>query len=166
MRKNVLDLSANISDNTGYKPNTLVLTNELYIAISSADNEIRDVIKNTQFGVPDFSVLARYFEVSQVIVPGIAYNTANPGLEPTYAKLWNGIHALLAYVDPNPARESQNLASTFVGDAGMDSKLGPFLGIQPYYSMDYKSDMLRCNAYYKEKLINAKCGAVIFNANS
>lgn len=166
MRENVLGLADPIEDNTGYRPNTLVLSNELYNKITSADNEIRDVIKYTQFGVPDFGLLARYFEVSQVFVAGVSFDTANPGLDPSYSKLWNGPHALLAYVNPNPGPESQNLAATFYADNAMDAEIGPFLGIQPWFNMKNKSHMLRCNAYFDERLINAKCGAVIFNAAS
>ena len=163
MRKNILDLREKILDDTGYYPNTLLLTPELYNTITAADNEIRDVIKYTQFGVPDMGVLARYFEVQRIVVPGVAFDTANPGVDPVYAKLWTGAHALLSYTDPNPGNESQNLAATFFADGQMNDAIGPFLGIQPWYNMLNKSNMLRCNAYFDVKLINAKCGGIIFN---
>jgi hypothetical protein len=166
IRKNVKGLADPIEDATGYRPNTLLLTNELYNEITSVDNEIRDAIKFTQFGVPDLAVLARYFEVAQVIVAGVAFDTANPGLDPSYSKLWNGPHALLAYVNPNPGPESQNLAGTFFADNAMDPSIGQFLGIQPWYDMKSKSNMMRCSAYYDVRLINAKCGAIIFNASA
>lgn len=166
MRKNIKSLADPMEDNTGYRPNTLVLSNELYNQITSEDNEIRDVIKFTQFGVPDLGTLARYFEVSQVIVAGVSFDTANPALDPTYTKLWAGPHALLAYVDPNPGPESQNLSATFFADNAMDNQIGQFLGIQPWYDMKTKSNMLRCSAYFDVRVINPKCGAVIFNASS
>ena len=163
MRKNVLDLREKILDDTGYYPNTLLLTAELYNVITSGDNEIKDAIKYTQFGVPDLGQLARYFEVQRIVVPGISFDTANPGVDPVYSKMWTGAHALLSYTDPNPRNESQNLAATFYADGQMNDAIGPFLGIQPWQNMLNKSNMIRCNAYFDVKLINAKCGAVIFN---
>ena len=163
MRKNVLDLNEKIIDDTGYAANTLVLTAELFNHITSADNELREVIKYTQFGVPTLQTLAQYFQVSEVAVAGISFDTANPALDPVYTKLYTGAHALLFYRDPNPGRDSMNLGTTFAADNATDSEIGPFLGIQPWYDMKRKSHMLRCNAYFDVKAINYKAGAVIFN---
>ena len=163
MRKNIKDLGEKIIDDTGYAPNTLVLTAELFNHITSADNEIREVIKYTQFGVATLQTLAQYFDVSEVVVAGISFDTANPALDPVYSKLYQGAHALLFYRDPNPGRDSMNLGATFAADGTIADEIGPFLGIQPWYNMARKSNMLRCSAYFDVKAINFKAGAVVFN---
>lgn len=167
MRKDIKDLNEIINDDTGVDANTLLLTSELYNHITSADNEIKDAIKFTQFGVPRLATLAEYFEVDRVVIAGQAVDTSNPGSATrSYSKMWTGTTAMLFHSDPNPGNDTQTLGITFAADNATDPEIGAFLGIQPWYDMKKKSHMLRCNAYFNVQAVNLKCAGIVWNAGS
>lgn len=163
MLKNVKDLAEKVENDTGFRPNTLLLTKEVYNAITGQDNEIRESIKYTGFGVPTLETIARYFEVERVLVPGFLSDSANPGQSASFSKLWTGDNVGLFHVDPNPGRMSNTLGVTFFADQSAEPRIGPFLGVQPWYNEERKSDMLRCSAYFKAQMFDNLAGGILWD---
>ena len=63
------------------------------------------------------------------------------------------------YIDPRDTRNKDTLASTFV----WDNERKPFLGVFTRYNEDNESWEAKVSAYYDFKVIDAACGAILFN---
>lgn len=163
MLKNVKDLAEKIENDTGFRPNTMLLTKEVYNDITGRDNEIREAIKYTGFGVPTLETIARYFEVERVLVPGFLTDSANPGQAASFSKLWSGDNVGLFNINANPGRSSNTLGVTFFADQAEEPRIGPFLGVQPWYDIETKSDMFRCNAYFKAQMFDNLAGGILWD---
>lgn len=85
---------------TGYKPNTLVLSPYVFVALKN-HHDILDRIKYTQKGIVTADLLAQLFEVDNVYVAWGVVNAANAGAVDNINFIM-GKNALLCYVNPKP----------------------------------------------------------------
>lgn len=110
------NLSIQMTENTGYKPNTLVLSPYVLNALMQHD-DIIDRIKYTQKGIVSLDLLATLFDVENVYVPRAVQNTAPKGkgsaLNPSAMSFVMGKHALLMYVEKNPGIKKPSAGYTF-----------------------------------------------------
>ena len=90
-----------MASETGYRPNTLVLSPFAFNALKNHE-DILDRIKYTQKGIVTTDLLATLFEVQHVYVAWSVVNSAAKGATDSVSFIM-GKHALLCYANPSPA---------------------------------------------------------------
>ena len=103
--------SVKMASETGYKPNTLVLSPFVFNALKNHE-DILDRIKYTQKGIVTADLLATLFEVDNVYVAWGVVNTAAKGNEDNVGFIM-GKHALLCYSAPSPALKKPSAGYIF-----------------------------------------------------
>lgn len=99
--KDVTEAGVKMASETGYKPNTLVLSPYAFNALKNHE-DILDRIKYTQKGIVTADLLATLFEVEHVYVAWSVVNSAAKGKDASVDFIM-GKHALLCYSNPRPA---------------------------------------------------------------
>lgn len=90
-----------IGRKTGFKPNTLVLSPDVFNALRN-HADILDRVKYTQRGVVTTDLLAAIFDVDRVVVPESVVNSAPEGVADSL-DYFLGKHAFLCYSNPRPS---------------------------------------------------------------
>lgn len=103
--------STTMIENTGYKPNKLVLSPYVYNALCDHPL-ILDRIKYTQKGVVTQELLASLFEVDQVLIPFAIKNSQAKG-KTGEMEFIMGKHALLCYAAPAAGIKKPSAGYTF-----------------------------------------------------
>ena len=96
----VTGASVQMASETGYKPNTLVLSPFAFNSLKNHE-DILDRIKYTQKGIVTSDLLATLFEVDHVHVAWSVVNSAVKGAAANVGFIM-GKHALLCYSNPRP----------------------------------------------------------------
>lgn len=109
--KDVTEAGVKMAGETGYKPNTLVLSPYAFNALKNHD-DILDRIKYTQKGIVTADLLATLFEVENVYVAWSVVNSAAKGADAAVDFIM-GKHALLCYSNPRPALRKPSAGYTF-----------------------------------------------------
>lgn len=109
--KDITDASVKMASETGYKPNTLVLSPYAFNALKNHD-DILDRIKYTQKGIVTTDLLATLFEVENVYVAWGVVNSAAKGVDANVDFIM-GKNALLCYSNPRPALRKPSAGYTF-----------------------------------------------------
>lgn len=109
--KTVTDQIVTMASQTGFRPNTLVLSPHVFYALKN-HADILDRIKYTQKGIVTADLLATLFEVERVFVPWGVVNSAKQGGTDDIDFIM-GKHALLCYVNPRPALKKPSAGYTF-----------------------------------------------------
>ena len=106
---------------TGKRPNTLVIGQEVFDALSEHP-DILDRIKYTQKGVVTLDLIATLFNVERVMIAGAIKNTAPKGKTATMDFIF-GKSALLCYVEAKPGlkKASAGYIFTWKGLLGSNS---------------------------------------------
>lgn len=99
--RDITEASVKMASETGYKPNTLVLSPYAFNALKNHE-DILDRIKYTQKGIVTVDLLATLFEVENVYVAWSVVNSAAKGADANVDFIM-GKHALLCYSNPRPA---------------------------------------------------------------
>lgn len=99
--KDITDAAVKMASETGYKPNTLVLSPYAFNALKNHE-DILDRIKYTQKGIVTTDLLATLFEVEHVYVAWGVVNSAAKGATDSIDFIM-GKNALLCYSAPRPA---------------------------------------------------------------
>ena len=99
--KDITDAGVKMASETGYKPNTLVLSPYAFNALKNHE-DILDRIKYTQKGIVTEDLLATLFCVDKVLVAWAVVNSAAKGSAAAVDFIM-GKHALLCYSNPRPA---------------------------------------------------------------
>lgn len=99
--KDIADAAVKMASETGYKPNTLVLSPAAFTALKNHE-DILDRIKYTQKGIVTEDLLATLFEVEHVYVAWAVVNSAVKGAADSIDFIM-GKNALLCYSNPRPA---------------------------------------------------------------
>lgn len=103
--------SVQMASETGYKPNTLVLSPFVFNALKNHE-DILDRIKYTQKGIVTADLLATLFEVENVYVAWGVVNTAAKGATDQVGFIM-GKHALLCYSAPAPGLKKPSAGYIF-----------------------------------------------------
>lgn len=82
------------------EPNTLVIPYQVMTALEDHPDFL-ERIKYSERAIFSPELLASVLGFSSVIVPGVGYNSANPGATPTLGYLW-GKDVVMAWVPPRP----------------------------------------------------------------
>lgn len=99
--KDITDAAVRMAAETGFKPNTLVLSPYAFNALKNHE-DILDRIKYTQKGIVTTDLLATLFEVEHVYVAWGVVNSAAKGAANSVDFIM-GKNALLCYAAPRPA---------------------------------------------------------------
>lgn len=99
--QDITDAGVKMAGETGFKPNTLVLSPYAFNALKNHE-DILDRIKYTQKGIVTADLLATLFEVDNVYVAWSVVNSAKKGATDAVDFIM-GKHALLCYSAPRPA---------------------------------------------------------------
>lgn len=97
----ITNAAVQMASETGYKPNTLVLSPFAFNALKNHE-DILDRIKYTQKGIVTEDLLATLFGVDKVYVAWSVVNSAAKGAAADVGFIM-GKHALLCYSNPRPA---------------------------------------------------------------
>jgi len=149
-----------VSQNTGYKPNTLVIGPQVFDALRHHP-DIIDRIKHVQRGVVTLDLLPALFDVDRVLVPYAVQNSAVEGANASMSFLY-GKHALLCYSAPSPGLLMPSAGYTFdwTGYLGANQS-GSVIS---RFRIDLKrSDRIEGEMAYAQKVVAADCAA-FFNA--
>lgn len=103
--------AVNMAGKTGYKPNTLVLSPQVFYALKNHE-DILDRIKYTQKGIVTTDLLATLFEVDNVYVAWGVVNASTQGATDSIDFIM-GKHMLLCYVNPKPALKKPSAGYIF-----------------------------------------------------
>lgn len=109
--KNISEESVRMAGLTGYRPNTLVLSPQVFNALKN-HFDVLDRIKYTETGIVTTSLLAALFEVQNVYVAWAVVNTAAKG-ETDNIGFIAGKNALLCYSNPNPSLRTPSAGYIF-----------------------------------------------------
>lgn len=107
----ITNAAVKMASETGYKPNTLVLSPYAFNALKNHE-DILDRIKYTQKGIVTADLLATLFEVEHVYVAWSVVNSAAKG-ESDKIDFIFGNHALLCYSNPRPALKKPSAGYIF-----------------------------------------------------
>lgn len=154
-----------ILQNTGYLPNTLVLSWGVYQALRKHPLII-DRIKYTQAtfaGTITPALLAEAFDIGRVVVSKAVYNSAGENLTATMTFI-NSKTALLAYVAPAPGLMVPSAGYTFpwAGFTGMNS-LGVRMSQIPMNWLGLGTVRNECEMSFDMQIIGKDLG-VFFNS--
>jgi len=110
-----------IQEATGKRPNTLVIGQRVFDALSEHP-DVLDRIKYTETGVVTISLLASLFNVERVLIAGAIKNSAAKGQTATMEFIF-GKNALLCYVEKRPGlkKASAGYIFTWTGLLGSNS---------------------------------------------
>lgn len=109
--KDITDAAVKMAAETGFKPNTLVLSPYAFNALKNHE-DILDRIKYTQKGIVTTDLLATLFEVEHVYVAWGVVNTAAKGAADSVGFIM-GKNALLCYSAPRPALKKPSAGYIF-----------------------------------------------------
>lgn len=109
--KDITDAAVQMASETGYKPNTLVLSPFAFNALKNHE-DILDRIKYTQKGIVTEDLLATLFGVEHVYVAWSVVNSAEKGAKDSVGFIM-GKHALLCYSAPAPGLKKPSAGYIF-----------------------------------------------------
>ena len=115
------ELKRAVKSQTGYNPNKLVVTENVFYALCNNPNVV-DRIKYTQRGVVSEDLLAALFKVDEVLVAGAVVNSAQEN-QPNQLNFMARNSFLLVYANPAPAlkKPSGGYIFTWTGRYGSGS---------------------------------------------
>lgn len=152
-----------IKGTTGFKPNTLILSEDVFEVLKSHP-DIIDRYKYTSSQVITSDMLAKLFEVDRVLVAGGVYATNNEGAALDAYSWVMSRGALLVYSAPNPGLLTPSAGYTFAwkGLSGM----GYATAIKNFRMEHLESDRVEGQAAYDCRLVAADMGAFFTTAIS
>ena len=109
--KDVTEAGVKMAGETGYKPNTLVLSPYAFTALKNHE-DILDRIKYTQKGIVTADLIGTLFEVDHVHGAWSVVNAAAKGAKESVDFIM-GKHALLCYSNPRPALRNPSAGYIF-----------------------------------------------------
>jgi hypothetical protein len=132
------------------EPNTLVLGKQVYDKLVDHP-DIIDRIKYSALGVATTDLLARIFDVSNVIIAGAGYESANEGQSSSMAYIW-GKYAWLLYVTPRPAIRAISFGYHFVDKVK---------AVDKWYDKDKKGTFVRVTDRYTREIVSVDCAYLL-----
>ncbi len=147
---------------TGFKPNVLLLGEEVFEALKEHP-DIIDRYKYTQAGVITADLIAKVFEVDKIVVAGAIYATNAEGATEAYSFI-HGKGALLAYSAPAPSLLAPSAGYIYAWkNLANNIKSGFGVAIDKFPIRRLKADRVEGEMAIDPKMVAADCGA-FFNA--
>lgn len=161
--KDIQTMSTNMSELTGKRPNTITMGRRVYDALL-LHPDILDRIKFTQTGIMTKDLLARFFDVENLVIAEAIQNTALKGQDATM-QFMLGNNVLLTYSAPRPALRTATAGYifTWVGLMGSNA-FGGRINRIPIPLRGIGTDRIEVELAYDMKVVSADMGALIENA--
>ena len=140
---------------TGQQPNTLVLGPRVFTALKRHP-DIREQYKYTSPDSITVDMLARVFEIDNVLVPKSIVNTAPRGRDKSMGYLW-GKDALLLYVAPRVALKTATAMLTITWNNAPGAAAGG-QAISTIPNPLKKTERVEIEAFWTQKIIAAPMG--------
>lgn len=148
---------------TGFKPNTLLLGEEVFETLKQHPDVI-DRYKYTQAGVITADLLAKVFEVDRLLVGGAVYATNAEGATEAYSFI-HGKAALLCYSAPNPGLLTPSAGYIFAW-RNLANNVGNGMGvaISKFEMRQLKADRVEGEMAIDPKLVASDLGVFYASA--
>ncbi len=140
---------------TGYKPNTLMVTSDVHIALKN-NADITGRLSSNERAILNHTDMANIFEVDKYIVNDSIYNSAAKGATASMAFTFGTASALLWYANPNPTKFSPSAAYCFANKNWGGNDWG--LRMKKFRMEELESDRLEQSFMLIPKLISADLG--------
>jgi hypothetical protein len=156
-----------VYDGTGMWPNTLIINRKVFRRLRNCDQVI-DRIASSGAGSPTKAsditadMLARVFDLDQVLVAGSSKNSANEGQTATPAQIWDSEYAMVARL-----ATTNNIKEPCLGRAFHWGQDGSTIGgtMETYDDPKLRGEVVRCRHDVHEKVIAAAFGHLISNVS-
>lgn len=129
------------------EPNTAIIPYQVMSQLEDHPDFI-ERIKYSERGILTADIIATILGIQNVIVPGVGYNSANPGQAPSLGYLW-GKDVIIAWVPPRPGMKIPAFAYEFVWGYGGNT---PQIA-EKWYDPNRKADLIRVSRRYDVKLV-------------
>lgn len=140
---------------TGFKPNKLVLGYDVWNTLQDHP-DIVDRMKTTDDKVVTTGLLAKIFNIEQVLVAESVKATNNEGGTAAYDFI-HGKHALLVYSNPAPAIEMPSAGYTYMW-RGISKGLGATVAVSSFRMEHLKSDRKEIEMAWDNKRTGSDLG--------
>lgn len=144
-----------VLSNTGYLPNTLVLSYEVFDVLTDHPDFV-DRIKYSSSDAVTRDLMARLFEVDNVYVAQSVAATNVEGETEAYG-FAAGKHALVCYVNPTPSLLAPSAGYTFNWN-GVSAGLGENVGISRFRMDHLKADRVEIEMAFDNKVVGSDLG--------
>lgn len=144
-----------ILQNTGFMPNKLVIGYQVFEKLKHHP-DIVDRFKYTSSQTITAEMLARIFEIDQVLVCMSIQNTAVENATASFSFV-HGKHALLCYSSPSPGLLSPSAGYIFMW-RGVSSGLGQNVGISNFRMEHLKADRIEGEMAFDDKVVATDLG--------
>jgi len=149
-----------VKSQTGYMPNTLVLSPDVFFALRN-NASVLDRIKYTQRGVVSEDILASLFGVEKLLVASAVQNTAQEGATGAFGFLTQNL-ALLVYANPAPSilQPSGGYIFSWQGLFGAGAQGNR---IMTFRMEHLKSDRIEGEMAFDMHLVGSDLGVLLYN---
>lgn len=142
---------------TGFRPNTLLLGEEVFETLKQHP-DIIDRYKYTQAGVITADLIAKVFEVDRLVIAGAVYATNAEGATDAYTFI-HGKKALLCYSAPAPSILAPSAGYIFAWrNLANNIQNGMGIAIAKFEMRQLKADRVEGEFAVDPKLVAADCG--------
>jgi hypothetical protein len=150
--------SDEMESTTGVRPNVLVLGADVWKFLRSND-DIREVIKYTQTGIPTVDLVAQFFGVDKIVIARGIENTAKEGQTASYSRIIGAENGLLLYAAPSPGLEQPSAGYTFAWTGLIPGEANAFGGVIQRGRDDFAhSDYIELRMAFVHKLVASELG--------
>lgn len=153
--EDVEDGKETILKNTGYMPNVLIVGYQVWRKLKNHPLFV-DRVKYTNSEALTKEIIARYFEVDEILVAQSIYNTAREKATGSYSFVF-GKSALLMYRNPNPGLLEPSAGYTFVWN-GVSGNLGLPVAISSFRMEQLKAERIEGEAAWDNKIVATDMG--------
>lgn len=158
--EDVEDGKETILKNTGYMPNVLLIGYQVWRKLKNHPLFV-DRVKYTNSEALTKEIIARYFEVDEILVAQSIKNTAREGASGSYSFAF-GKSALLMYRNPTPGLLEPSAGYTFVWN-GVSGNLGLPVAISSFRMEHLKAERIEGEAAWDNKIIATDLGYFFSN---
>lgn len=154
--EDVEDAKETILKNTGYMPNVLVIGYQVWRKLKNHPLFV-DRIKYTSSEAISKQIIARYFEVDEILVAQSIYVSSKEGASTDTFAFAFGKSALLMYRTPNPGLLEPSAGYTFVWN-GVSGNLGLPVAISSFRMEHLKADRIEGECAWDNKIVATDLG--------
>lgn len=156
-----------VYDGTGLWPNSLIINRKVFRRLRNCD-QVVDRIASQGAGSPTkpsditADMLARVFDLDQVLVAGSSKNSANEGQAATPAQIWDSEYAMVARL-----AQTNNIKEPCLGRSFHWGQDGSSIGgtMETYDDAKLRGEVVRCRHDVNEKVIVAAFAHLISNVS-
>jgi|GEM_PF-2418990 len=139
--------------NSGYTPNFMVLPRESYLAVKKHVS-ILDRVKYTSADMTK-DVIARLFEVDEVLIPNANYDSSREGLTDSLASIWTQNYVFMGYKPATPGPLKPSCGYVF-------EKARPL--VRRWRDEDRDAEAIEVNREYQPKVVASLAAYLIIDS--